>query len=110
MARNAFKRELRYEAEREDRDCPVCAKPLAPTTRGHAKYCSDRCQQRGWYLWAKKRVTCTCQHCGRAFKARSVEQRFCGNSCHGKARYAAGLVKPPISPYLTPDRFDKMLD
>lgn len=102
-----FKRHLRYEGEREERDCPTCGKPLSLSTRLHAKYCSEDCQRRGWYSWAKKQVTCTCKHCGKEFRARDASRQYCGNSCHMKARYAAGLFRPPVRrPYLTAARFD----
>lgn len=104
-----FKRHLRYAGEREDRDCPVCGKALAETTRGHAKYCSDKCGAKARYDWSKRKHACVCKHCLRTFRAPRSAQKYCGNSCSALALLASGRSRiRPHRASLTAARFDAM--
>lgn len=55
------------------RDCAYCG--VAVWMRPSAKFCSQKCYQRG------QRVYWTCKMCGASYRPRNANYRFCSRSC-----------------------------
>lgn len=76
--------------------CPVCGKTFY-TKRSVKTYCSEECQYEVERIVAvdrsarlrkgipgRQEFTCTCLECGNEFKAKSVNARFCSDTCNKK--------------------------
>ena len=64
-----------------DKYCKVCGKKL----EGHQhKYCSKSCRNRNNYLTQGQEFIC--QECGKIFKSRNPNRKFCSNECCAKHR------------------------
>lgn len=65
----------------KDKYCEVCGKKL----EGHQhKYCSESCRNRNKYLTQGQEFIC--QECGKIFKSRNPNRKFCSNECCAKHR------------------------
>jgi 5-methylcytosine-specific restriction endonuclease McrA len=65
---------------RDERPCSVCGSTF-PARKGQ-RYCSPRCQARG-YIQSQPAVTC--EFCGKAFK-KNRGDRFCSRHCQARLR------------------------
>lgn len=71
-----------------ERFCEICGKKL----EGHQrKYCSISCRNRNKYLTEGQDTVC--QECGKTFKSRDKNRKFCSNECSSKHRNEEYLKK-----------------
>ena len=72
----------------KERYCVICGKKLEGFQR---KYCSESCKNRSKYLTEGHDVVC--QYCGKIFKSRNPNRKFCSNECSAKYRAKTFLNK-----------------
>ena len=75
IGRNFAKKEIL----KEKRFCVICGKELKGC---QTKYCSVSCRNRNKYLTEGNELVC--QECGKTFKSRNNNRRFCSNECSAK--------------------------
>ena len=81
--RRADRTELERQAKREamaGKRCKTCRKPMPPTKRQHAKYCSKKCQP---HLYREAR---SCPTCGTVYRIKARRQVYCCMACAKNAR------------------------
>lgn len=61
---------------KEKRYCVICGKELK---NYQTKYCSVSCRNRNKYLTEGQEIVC--QECGKTFKSRDSNRKFCSNKC-----------------------------
>lgn len=82
----AIKKHIAYVPK--ERYCVICGKEL----EGHQlKYCSESCRNRNKYLTEGHDVVC--QECGKTFKSRKPNRKFCSNECSAKQRSKETISK-----------------
>lgn len=66
---------------KEEKFCTICGKKLEGKQR---KYCSMSCRNKSKYLTEGDEHIC--QKCGKIFKSRNKERKFCSNECSSQYR------------------------
>lgn len=84
LGQNFVKKELL----KEKRYCIICGKELKGC---QTKYCSVSCRNRNKYLTEGTELVC--QECGKTFKSRDNNRKFCSNECSAKHRTKKYLEK-----------------
>ncbi len=67
--------------------CEVCGKEYYAKSNGRNRYCSTKCMRQGDKIRQQRWVK-ICEWCGKKFKTKFQNQRFCSHSCATTARYA----------------------
>lgn len=63
-----------------ERECQECFNRFAPIRNKHARFCSTKCQQKG-YRKSLKEKECSSSLCDKSFTPYDYRQRFCSRSC-----------------------------
>lgn len=68
--------------------CRTCKKAILQNTTGRKRlYCSEECRRKWNNYIQPTYYEHNCEHCGKNYKSRSKEQKYCSNECYIRNRF-----------------------